>query len=106
MSAAYTPGPWRVSPNSPTIILKDNRPISHDGISIGSASGYTNSGFFPSYEEAIANARLMAVAPELLDALQWAIKFIDIYAAKAAGPATPELNRARAAIAKVLGAQA
>ena len=37
---------------------------------------------------------------ELLAALEWTVGFIDTYARQAAMPATPELNKARAAIAK------
>lgn len=36
---------------------------------------------------------------ELALRLGWAISFIDVYARKAAGPATPELNKCRAALA-------
>ena len=66
MSAAkHTPGPWMVSPEHPTIIRRDYRPISDCGELIGSASGHTKSGFFPSEDEAVANARLIAAAPEV-----------------------------------------
>lgn len=65
----YTPGPWRVSPDHPTIIRRDFQPISDEGELIGSACGHTNSGFYPSEEESIANARLISAAPELLAAL-------------------------------------
>ena len=40
-----------------------------DGVLIASACSYKNSGFFPSEIEGAANARLIAAAPELLEAL-------------------------------------
>lgn len=68
MSAKHTPGPWRVSTQSPTIIQVDYRMIGSDaGKLIGSACGYPDSGFFPTDEEAKANAHLIAAAPELLE---------------------------------------
>lgn len=69
----HTPGPWRISSECKTIIKQD---LSHiglgdsSGVLIGSASGYTGSGFFPTDEEAVCNARLIAAAPELLEALK------------------------------------
>jgi len=50
--------------------------------------------------DGISNGDLIAAAPEMRDALRWAIRFIEIYAREEAGPATPELNKARAALAK------
>lgn len=67
-----TPGPWGLSSQSPTIIKQCMRHIglsADAGVLIGSACGHTSSGFYPSDEEAIANARLIAAAPDLLDAL-------------------------------------
>lgn len=40
---------------------------------------------------------------DLAEALDWTIRFIDTYAKKQSGPATPELNKARAALAKMRG---
>ena len=67
MSAAHTPGPWRLSAESKTIIVQDLSGIGTDGVLIGSASSHPNSGFFPNDEEGIANARLIAAAPDLLE---------------------------------------
>ena len=55
--------------------------------------------------EAAANARLLAAAPELLEALKWAIHHVENVFALA-GPhdrELPQLEHARAAIAKVKG---
>lgn len=70
MSAKHTPGPWCLSKESMTIITQDMSCIGSEGVLIGSASGHPNSGFFPTDEEAVANARLIAAAPDLLAALQ------------------------------------
>jgi hypothetical protein len=59
----HTEGDWRVSKESSTIIENEHGQI------IGSASGYPDSGYFPSNETAVANAVLMAAAPEMLEAL-------------------------------------
>ena len=36
---------------------------------------------------------------ELVKRLSWAVRFIETYASKAAGPATPEINKCKAALA-------
>lgn len=46
------------------------------------------------------------VNAELLKRLEWAVRFIETYAHKAAMPATPEVNKCRAAIAKAKGGAA
>jgi len=64
----WTPGPWRVSSESPRIIQKDYRAIGSDaGFLIASTMGRDNSGFYASEQEADANANLIAAAPELYD---------------------------------------
>lgn len=60
--SAHTPGPWRVTAGR--IIVQDA------GVIIGSAAGHPNSGFYPTEEEGVANARLIAAAPDLLAVLQ------------------------------------
>ena len=68
----HTPGPWRVSNENLKIIKRDFREIGcNDGELIASTCGHPDSGFYPSEEQAIANAQLIAAAPELLDALRW-----------------------------------
>lgn len=61
----HTPGPWLVSDESRTIIKQAHfgRP---DGVLIATACGNDASGFFPPHDEAWANARLIACAPDLL----------------------------------------
>ena len=63
MSAQHTPGPWRVGPVDDTRIVS----VKHDE-EIAIASGdYDSPEGWPIME---ANARLIAAAPDLLDALQ------------------------------------
>ncbi len=66
-----TEGDWRVSKESSTIIENEH------GIIIGSASGYPDSGYFPSNETAVANAALMAAAPRMLEALEALVEYAD-----------------------------
>lgn len=103
----HTPGPWRLSDESPRIIKKDFRGIGRDsGCLIASTMGRDDSGFYASNKEADANARLIAAAPDLLEALECMI----IGACAVAVPHNGEravlqeaVNIARAAIAKATG---
>lgn len=104
MGIKHTPAPWRVSSESPRIIQKDYRAIGSDaGFLIASTMGHDNSGFYASEQEADANARLIAAAPELLEALE--------ACTKAMASVLPDFNpydqaaydKARAAIAKAKG---
>lgn len=65
----HTPGPWCLSDESPMIIEDKHKVI------VGSASTYPHSGYFPSENEAKANARLIAAAPDLLEALKSIAEF-------------------------------
>jgi hypothetical protein len=68
----HTPGPWRLSSESPNIIKRDYTNIGlgdSSGYLIASSMGHDNSGFYASVEEGLANARLIAAAPDLLNAL-------------------------------------
>ena len=70
MNTKHTPGPWYNSTANPHAVNKDGK-----GLAIGIATTHGTddanySDFFPSTEEAQANARLIAAAPELLEALQ------------------------------------
>lgn len=105
MGIKHTPGPWRVSSESPRIIQKDYRAIGSDaGFLIASTMGHDNSGFYASEQEADANARLIAAAPELLEALTDAVIDFDNWAAHEDNHPHEHLvvwvEKARAAIAK------
>jgi len=60
----HTPTPWRLSPESPRIIKPD-----YSRCLIASAMGHPNSGFYPSDEEADANAAFIVVACNAHDEL-------------------------------------
>ena len=91
-NAKHTQGPWRVGGTEQRVIFADNGDV------VARIACYGEQSETPEADK--ANARLIAAAPELLAALQWAVGFIDTYASKASGPATPELNKCRAAIVK------
>jgi hypothetical protein len=87
--SAHTPGPWRVMPPSVgRFKVGAARAHSEAFQIVGEASNYN--------EQAEANARLIAAAPELLEALQ---ELVSHYMAR--NP--PWLGKARAAIAKAEG---
>ncbi|MER0570982.1 hypothetical protein AAA539_20005 [Pseudomonas aeruginosa] len=66
----HTPGPWVRCAKSPKIIMSGSIIEGYEGYMIGSVTGNDNSGFYAAEDEAEANARLMAAAPEMLGALQ------------------------------------
>ena len=69
MNTKHTPGPWRQSTANPNAVNKDGEKLA---IGIATTHGTDDSNyaaFFPSTDEAKANARLIAAAPELLEAL-------------------------------------
>jgi len=108
--SGYTPGPWQVDPNNPGDV---NGPDGKD-VAVSLFSGMTRleiTGNEPTLsaitrEEAEANARLIAAAPELLEALEELmsdvldIRGVDVEEYKPEG-----FKRARAAIAKATGEQ-
>lgn len=70
MEGKHTPGPWRVCSEYPRIIKKDYRAIGSDaGFLIASTMGHDKSAFYASEQEADANARLIAAAPEMYSLL-------------------------------------
>ena len=83
MDAKYTPGPWNIGHS--TVVLMVSRGVI--GIS---------------HDEEFANARLIAAAPDLLEALKDCVAVMD---RELAGLKViqPELSAARAAIAKATG---
>ena len=111
--SGHTPGPWKQHPDYPWIIKEDNAPISEDGVSICNTTGHPNSGFFPTPSKALANARLIAAAPDLLEALSKFVEFAEqngeVVFAGGGMPVIDAMNacttKARAAIAKAAGGQ-
>jgi hypothetical protein len=87
---AFTPGPWFVSePNDPD----------HTGLLIKPIPGdvVAEIDVLPN---AIANARLIAAAPELYEALAALVKTADMYWTPCKSTQWPALDEARAALAK------
>lgn len=101
-----TPGPWRVIAGSGKIVEQYYPAIDMPGVQIGSASSYPNSGHFPSDEAGLANAHLIAAAPELLEALQslkCELILSDVDMGYIESHFRPSLDKATAAIQKALG---
>lgn len=95
LRSPHTPGPWEVY---------------CDGFSVAAEDGHIVSTYVEGNtdDECSANARLIAAAPELLEALQDAILFVDLVRLRARRLRESEqeieaqdcLDKARAAIAK------
>ena len=96
----YTPGPWTIGdsdlPVSQFAVLQSEPTRKHSTI-LRMAKG------IQPFEEISANARLIAAAPELLEAPIEMLEYAGIIEERCDGLAT---RRARAAIAKATGAAA
>ena len=94
MSATHTPGPWRVSPSVEGMlcIFAD---VNHRQDGYLDACVCAVSAIMDKTEIDEANARLIAAAPELLEALERVVAIAD--------RDTVEFNAAKAAIAKAKG---
>lgn len=92
MSARHTPGPWRVATipagNSLTVCL--NGSGGYDLVDMTGNDTPTNP----------ADARLIAAAPELADALAWAVRWLTDQEAGMGEAAQAKLQTAREALAK------
>ncbi len=73
MTAKHTPGPWHWFTHSPTVVFIDEG----DGI-VGIAWTGDPDGTETPLEEEIANARLIAAAPEMLEALKSIIRMVEV----------------------------
>ena len=96
----FTPGPWRLSDESPKIVMAGANTL------IGSAAGHPNSGLYPPMDEAVANAALFCAAPELYEALDALSLVVGLTAFKHEGQRAPlqdAVDAARAALAKARG---
>ena len=103
MNTKHTPGPWYNSTANPHAVNKDGK-----GLAIGIATTHGTddanySDFFPSTEEAKANARLIAAAPELLEALVVALMDLEQAQAETHIDFRGSIDAVRAAIAKATG---
>ena len=95
----FTPGPWSVqlpADDSARIRVVDKRALDYANHRIADLQYWsTSQERGPDRDGAIANAYLIAAAPELLDALKGVLRVAD--------RATVEFDAARAAIAKATG---
>jgi hypothetical protein len=71
MSAQHTPGPWKVKAGTNAVLAGRKQICSH----VNAASALTVN-MVEDYEIAQANARLIAKAPEMLEALKDAYPYI------------------------------
>lgn len=80
-AAAHTPGPWRVDPAQDIDIQSANGKIEIAVALSQSLDGvrFTFAGKMPSKKTTLANARLIAAAPDLLAALQMLHEIDDDY---------------------------
>ena len=99
----WTPGPWNIgSSDLPvsrmSIHCKGHKDSCHSTVALMVSRGVIGI----SHDEEFANARLIAAAPELLEALEDCVAVMDreLAGLKAI---QPELSSARAAIAKATG---
>jgi hypothetical protein len=70
MKNTHTPGPWKIR------YEKSGRTI--DAVIVmGKSSAYFTRGIGQTFDEQQSNARLIAAAPELLTALEWALDQLD-----------------------------
>lgn len=94
MSAKHTPGEWE---------LRHERHLGKTThvVKIGTASVYFNRGIGQTEEEAVANGKLIASAPELLAALEALLEQADL--GEVDEETKPIVDQARAAIRKATG---
>ena len=92
----FTPGPW--------VVERSSEKSGWSGISVRAPSGaYLANLVFQLTENERANARLIAAAPALLEALRAALPFIPHNADQAKDVLHPVLSQSRAAIKAATG---
>ncbi|ACL06208.1 conserved hypothetical protein [Desulfatibacillum aliphaticivorans] len=110
MKPKHTPGPWvveRGDVGDETYIWTATDIVGADGFPVVSDTGLIPEGLAFKYETTEANARLIAAAPDLLEALEDALKFLHGSHTKSVGPTEMQLcDQMEAAIAKARGLDA
>ncbi|MGN8346324.1 hypothetical protein ACLEJQ_22245 [Pseudomonas sp. SMV71] len=102
----HTPGPWVRCSTAPKIIMSGSFIDGHQGYMVGSVTGNDNSGYYASEQEAEANAKLIAAAPDLLEALEYLKRELilsDVDLDYIESHFRPWLNKAESAVAKARG---
>lgn len=98
MTDKHTPGPWEIAKQSGC--LDDEEMVGVVGPSYQTASGYELRRYVAQYVET-KNARLISAAPDLLEALQMCLRYMEY--GEVVGCAVPTVAKARAAIKKATG---
>jgi len=96
VNTKHTKGDWTTGGISPFGAFGEDKPVKVDGIVMARVINYANE------DEANANARLIAAAPELLEALKNALALLAAYCGEE-GHCQPAIKESRAAIAKATG---
>lgn len=102
MSAKHTPGPWRFY----TEPQPNGCPIVGNGRGLMLAMLAHSVNYPDQRDEANANARLIAAAPELLDALQWLVDLMPDPELDIDTVQREQVIKAKAVIAKATGGKA
>jgi hypothetical protein len=85
---AHTPGPWRTDPSWPGCVFSEDR----------HATPLASADYLDGDDEDIANARLIAAAPDLLSSLREVLEMLDEYNARGLVLASPSNNRVTSGI--------
>lgn len=75
MKAKYSKGPWKAHLNAPSAVIPGHLIKTDDGVQRPIASLWVGGGISGKPTQ-IANAHLIAAAPELLEHLRYALKFM------------------------------
>ena len=100
METKFTPGPWIFYADLPS-----TEPNWHLVTTANKLRVLANVHIEPRSAMDLANARLIAAAPELFEALEWALRQIDVVMIETEA-AQQRYDAARAALAKATGEQA
>ena len=99
MQPTHTPGPWHLSDETNPLITNDS-----GSVDVAQVFMYSEGTVGSLRPNAYADARLLAAAPELLDAMREMLhQFADHEQYDEDGHDTAAINKARAAIAKATG---
>lgn len=110
----HTPAPWNIALRTNfyksdgievPLMQKIGVPVRFEAISIGGGEDNNQMAIVPLDSSSIANARLIASAPELLAALEAMLSAASAYGCDFSSNHPRETSAARAAIAKAKGAQ-
>jgi hypothetical protein len=104
MTTTHTPGPWQATPNIEYGSYGPTWTIRFDKQKV--VAGISGAGLHCGREQAEANARLIAAAPDLLDLLETAIARVELANAEGNPILSAWLPDAKAAAARVRGEQA